>query len=151
MTPEQLRIENQLCFPLYAASRLIIKEYQPLLDKLNLTYPQYLVMMVLWEKDGITVNDIGQSLLLNTNTITPLLQRMETAGLLERLRSKDDERKVIVNLTKKGEQLKAEALLVPEQFAKALISDNLNVDDLINLKGKLTLLIQNLSNRIKIT
>ena len=82
MTYEQLKLENQVCFPIYAASRLITREYQPLLDELGLTYPQYLALMVLWEHDGLPVNEIGHKLLLNTNTVTPLLKRMEAQGLV---------------------------------------------------------------------
>ena len=95
----QLKLENQLCFPVYAASRLIIREYQPYLDKLKITYPKYLVLMILWEKDAVPVNDIAKKLILNTNTITPLLKRMEKQGLVKRERSVEDERKVIIQLT----------------------------------------------------
>src|SRR5512133_2652142 len=102
MEYEQLKLSNQICFPLYAASRLITREYQPYLDKMEITYPQYLVLLVLWETDGIPVNEIAQKLILNTNTITPLLKRMETQGLITRKRSENDERKVIVCLTGKG-------------------------------------------------
>jgi hypothetical protein len=84
---EQLKLENQLCFPVYAASRLIIREYQPYLDKLGITYPQYLVLMVLWETNHVSVNEISQKLILNTNTVTPLLKRMESQGIINRQRS----------------------------------------------------------------
>jgi DNA-binding MarR family transcriptional regulator len=84
MEYEQLKLNNQLCFPVYAASRLITREYQPHLDKLGVTYPQYLVLMVLWETDGISVNEIAQKLILNTNTVTPLLKRMELLNLISR-------------------------------------------------------------------
>ena len=99
MAYEQLKLENQLCFPVYAASRLIIREYQPHLDKLGITYSQYLVLMVLWEKDSIAVSEITQRLILNTNTVTPILKRMEAQGLITRQRSASDERKVIITLT----------------------------------------------------
>ena len=92
MAYEQLKLENQLCFPVYAASRLITREYQPFLDKLEITYPQYLVLMILWEEDGMPVNDIARKLILNTNTITPLLKRMEQQGIIRRRRSGKDER-----------------------------------------------------------
>ena len=95
MEYEQLKLENQLCFPVYAASRLITREYQPFLDKLKITYPQYLVLMVLWEHGSLPVNDIAKKLILNTNTITPLLKRMEQQGLIIRNRSDKDERKVM--------------------------------------------------------
>ena len=96
MEYENLKLENQICFPVYAASRLITREYQPLLDKLGITYPQYLVLMVLWENDRLQVNDIAKKLILNTNTITPLLKRMEKQGLIIRKRSEQDERSVLV-------------------------------------------------------
>src|SRR5512145_2779203 len=102
---EQLKLSNQLCFPVYAASRFTTREYQPYLDKLGITYPQYLVLLVLWETDGISVNEIALKLILNTNTITPLLKRMEQQGIITRNRSEKDERKVVVSLTKKGKDM----------------------------------------------
>ena len=138
---EQLKLENQLCFPLYAASRLIIREYQPHLDKLEITYPQYLVLMVLWEKDNISVNEITQKLILNTNTVTPLLKRMEAEGFIKRQRSESDERKVIVKLTRKGKLLKVKAASIPESLASGLVSDNMNIGELDDLKEKLCKLI----------
>ena len=113
MSYEQLKLQNQLCFPFYAVSRLIIRAYQDDLDKLGITYPQYLVLMVLWENDLQTVNEIGERLILNTNTITPLLKRMETMEFLERKHSIIDQRKVIVGLTEKGENLKEHAADIP--------------------------------------
>jgi len=145
MADEQLKLENQLCFPVYAASRLITREYQPLLDNLGITYPQYLVLMVLWENDSIPVNDIARKLLLNTNTITPLLKRMEQQGLVNRIRSKKDERKVFVQLTEKGERLKAKALQIPEELIKRLSDSELKIDDLIKLKENLNSIISLLS------
>ncbi|MBP8849692.1 MAG: MarR family transcriptional regulator [Breznakibacter sp.] len=142
---EQLRLSNQLCFPVYAASRLITREYQPYLDKLEITYPQYLVLMVLWESDGITVNEISQKLYLNTNTITPLLKRMETQGILSRQRSGSDERKVIVTLTQKGQELKVEASSIPQALAANLLTGTISVDELIDLKAKLCKVIDLLS------
>jgi DNA-binding MarR family transcriptional regulator len=137
MKYEQLKLENQVCFPVYAASRLITREYQPHLEKLGITYPQYLVLMVLWENDGITVNEISQKLILNTNTITPLLKRMESQSIIRRYRSERDERKVIVELTKKGKQLQAEAAPIPEKIAAGLISETITVEELSDLKQKL--------------
>jgi DNA-binding MarR family transcriptional regulator len=137
MKYEQLKLENQVCFPVYAASRLITREYQPYLEKLGITYPQYLVLMVLWENDGITVNEISQKLILNTNTITPLLKRMESQSIIRRNRSESDERKVIVELTKKGKQLQAEAAPIPEKIAEGLISETMTVEELSDLKHKL--------------
>jgi len=138
---EQLKLENQLCFPLYAASRLIIREYQPHLDKLEITYPQYLVLMVLWEKDNISVNEITQKLILNTNTVTPLLKRMETQGIITRNRSEEDERKVLVKLTEKGIAMRTEAASIPEKLTACIISDALNVQELLDMKENLNVLI----------
>ena len=117
---EELRLDNQLCFRLYTASRLITQAYTPMLDKLGLTYPQYLVMMVLWEKDCQPVNDIAKRLFLETNTVTPLLKRMEAEGLVERLRDAADGRKVLVRLTAAGRVMEAAAASVPEGLAGAL-------------------------------
>jgi len=104
-------------------------------------------MMVLWESDGIPVSEITSRLFLNTNIVTPLLQRMETIGLIERQRSNKDERMVIVTLTKNGRKIKADASLVPQKLKGSLISEELNVDDLINLKDSLTKLINNLKDK----
>jgi len=145
MAYEQLKLENQLCFPVYAASRLITREYQPFLDKLGITYPQYLVLMILWEEDGMPVNDIAKKLILNTNTITPLLKRMEQQGIIKRRRSGKDERKVIVHLTRKGKKLQEKAAVIPEQLALRLIEGELKVDDLIRLKETLESMISSLS------
>ena len=144
---EKLKLENQLCFPVYAASRLIIREYQPHLDKLGITYPQYLVLMVLWEKDRITVNDISQKLILNTNTVTPLLKRMETLDIIKRQRSNSDERKVIIELTKKGKQLESLAARIPEELAATLIAGPLKIEDLVDLKDNLNAIITFLSEK----
>ncbi|MCG6187040.1 MarR family winged helix-turn-helix transcriptional regulator [Maribellus maritimus] len=149
MVYEQLKLENQLCFPVYAASRLITREYQPYLDKLGITYPQYLVLMVLWENDGLTVNDISQKLILNTNTITPLLKRMETMGIIVRKRSETDERKVMITLTEKGVAMRDEAAEIPEKLVSALLSINLTLNDLIDLKAKLHVIIDYLSDKEK--
>lgn len=141
MAYEQLKLEHQLCFPVYAASRLIIREYQPFLDALQITYPQYLVLMVLWEHQQLPVNDIAKKLILNTNTITPLLKRMEQQGLITRERSRKDERKVLVQLTEKGVALKDEAVKIPEQLAQKLSQSALNVPALEQMRAQLKLLI----------
>ncbi|HPR33539.1 MAG TPA: MarR family transcriptional regulator [Prolixibacteraceae bacterium] len=146
MAYEQLKLENQLCFPVYAASRLITREYQPFLEKLGITYPQYLVLMVLWEKDGLPVNDIAKKLILNTNTITPLLKRMEQQGLLIRKRSEKDERIVLVHLSEKGIQLKTEAARIPDELIKHLSDSELKYDDLVKLKESLIAIIAFLSS-----
>ncbi|MBP1670323.1 MAG: MarR family transcriptional regulator, partial [Bacteroidetes bacterium] len=144
---KQLKLENQLCFPVYAASRLIIREYQPYLEKLGITYPQYLVLMVLWEKGRVSVNGISQKLILNTNTVTPLLKRMELQGFIKRNRSESDERKVMVALTRKGKQLQAEAASIPGQLASGLISEAMQIEDLGDLKDKLQILIRYLMEK----
>lgn len=145
MAYEQLKLENQLCFPVYAASRLITREYQPFLDNLKITYPQYLVLMVLWEHDGLPVNDIAKKLILNTNTITPLLKRMEQQGLIKRTRSELDERKVLVQLTRKGGKLQEKASQIPEELVKRLSKSKLKTADLIKLKENLNAVISLLS------
>ena len=144
MTYEQLKLENQLCFPFYAVSRLITRAYQDDLDALGITYPQYLVMMVLWENDGVTVNEIAEKLILNTNTITPLLKRMETMGLLQRIQSKTDQRKVIVSITDSGLAMKEKAALIPLRLMEKLKVDTSeqSIQEMIGLKNKLYDLIK---------
>ncbi len=115
-TDSILHLENQLCFPLYAASRLTTQLYGPILKELNITYPQYLVLLVLWQKDNQTVNEICQSLYLESNTITPLLKRLEEKEILTRARSQKDERIVNVSLTKNGIALKGKALEIPQKI-----------------------------------
>ncbi len=145
MTYEQLKLANQICFPIYAASRLITREYQPLLDELGLTYPQYLALMVLWEHDGLSVNDIGQKLLLNTNTVTPLLKRMEAQGLVTRQRSADDERRVIVSLTPQGRALQERAVAIPAALVAGLSADDVDEQALQAMLAQLQKIIQHLS------
>lgn len=141
MEYDQLKLTNQICFPVYAASRLITREYQPYLDAMGITYPQYLVLMVLWETDGLTVNEISKKLILNTNTITPLLKRMETLGILERKRSTEDERKVVVQLTTKGRNLRVQAAEIPYKLMEGLQNSPMTLDDLVGLREKLNALI----------
>jgi DNA-binding MarR family transcriptional regulator len=112
--PDLLRLDNQLCFSIYAASRAITRAYRPILEPYGLTYPQYLVLLILWEEDGPTVNEIGRRLYLDSGTLTPLLKRMEQAGFLERRRSPEDERKVQAWLGPKGKELRDVALTIPE-------------------------------------
>ena len=147
MIIEQLKLENQLCFPVYAASRLITREYQPHLYKLGITYPQYLVLLVLWETDTISVNEISQKLILNTNTITPLLKRLETLDIIKRKRSGSDERKVIVSLTEKGKLMQIEAVAIPEKLAASLISGQLKIEELLDLKKKINAIVDFLSKK----
>ena len=114
-----LLLDNQLCFALYSASLAMTKLYAPLLGALNLTYPQYLVLLVLWEQDGVTVTALGERLSLNSGTLTPLLKRMQSNGLLVRERSQEDERRVLVSLTPEGTKLKARAAAIPPCVAEA--------------------------------
>ena len=115
---DALKLENQLCFPLYACSREIIKQYKPYLDEIDLTYTQYIAMMVLWEKKAVTVKELGNALFLDSGTLTPLLKKMETKGLIHRQRSAEDERSLIVSLTREGEALKEQAVAVPYKMAQ---------------------------------
>lgn len=117
---DPLKLENQICFPLYTVSRMVIQGYTPLLDELEITYPQYLVLLVLWEKDPLIVSDITKELYLSTSTITPLLKRLESKGFLVRERSELDERKVIVRLTESGRALKEKACSIPEKLLEGL-------------------------------
>ncbi|MBN1462514.1 MAG: MarR family transcriptional regulator [Paludibacteraceae bacterium] len=130
-TYEQLKLDNQLCFPFYAISRLITRQYQPYLDELGITYPQYLVLLVLWENDNLTVNQIANRLILNTNTITPLLKRMESMKLLTRKKDKTDERRVMVQLTPMGSSLREKAKCIP---SKLIESDETNERQLEMMK-----------------
>ncbi|HNV47550.1 MAG TPA: MarR family transcriptional regulator [Spirochaetota bacterium] len=132
---EALRLDNQLCFLLYAASRAVTRLYGPLLDGLGLTYPQYLTMLVLWENDGVEVGTITRLLHMDTGTMSPLLKRLEAGGLIVRNRAKDDERKVIVSLTKKGADLKRKAVSVPGAL---LCRSGLSFQDYAELKARLT-------------
>ena len=141
-----LQLSNQICFPLYSVSRLITKAYKPYLEQMEITYPQYLVLMVLWEKDGVCINEISEKLLLNTNTLSPLLKRMENSNLLKRNRSCEDERSVIIELTEKGENLKKQAAPVPDELIKILITENIQLDEVIQLKGMLNEWIELLSD-----
>lgn len=134
---EQLKLDNQICFPIYSVSRLITRAYKPYLEKLGLTYPQYLVLLVLWEENNLSVNKIGQKLLLNTNTLSPLIKRMEKNKLLTRTRSKDDERTVLVSLTEKGLSLKEKASPIPQDLLNTLLNDDVELSDVILLKKTL--------------
>lgn len=134
MDDTQLKLDNQICFPIYSASRLITKAYKPFLEKMGVTYPQYLILMVLWENDKLSVNKITERVMLNTNTLSPLLQRMEKMELLQRKRSSDDERSVVVQLTEKGKQLKSEAKHIPEKLLSVLLSEKIKLSDVLHLK-----------------
>ena len=120
----RFKLDNQLCFRLYTASRLITQAYHPLLAEFGLTYPQYLVLLVLWEKDAQPVNDIARRLMLETNTVTPLLKRMEAEGILTRTQGKKDARQMIVRLTRKGRDLQDMLMNVPETVGRAVLCES---------------------------
>jgi DNA-binding MarR family transcriptional regulator len=147
MDNPQLLLSNQICFPLYSVSRLITKAYTPYLKKMGLTYPQYLVMMVLWEKDQISVHQIGEKLILDTNTLSPLLKRMEKLELIERNRSKKDERCVRIVLTKKGRELKTTAVPIPDEMLQNLLNENIAVEEIVHLKDMLNNWIEVLAKK----
>ncbi|MFC0408371.1 MarR family winged helix-turn-helix transcriptional regulator [Roseomonas elaeocarpi] len=136
-----LRLDEQTCFALYSASHALNRAYAPLLEPLDLTYPQYLVMLVLWERDGLLVKEIGQRLLLDTGTLTPLLKRMEAAGLLSRTRDPADERQVRVALTAQGLALREKARAIPPRVACAM---DLPQPELVALRDGLLRLRENL-------
>jgi len=137
----QLLLKNQVCFSLYSASNAMIRAYRPLLSTLDLTYPQYLAMMVIWEKNGINVKDLGHDLHLDSGTLTPLLKRLESKGIVTRERSKEDERIRLVFLTKQGIELKNKALSVPNGiFCKS----QLQLEELQQLKATCEKLLANL-------
>jgi DNA-binding MarR family transcriptional regulator len=125
-----LALDHQLCFALYSASLAMTKAYKPLLEPLGLTYPQYLVMLVLWEGDGITVSHLGERLKLDSGTLTPLLKRLQSSGLVQRLRDAADERRVLLQLTPTGRRLEAQARAVPQAIACATACDLREVAEL---------------------
>lgn len=128
---DHLRLSNQLCFPLYALSREIIRRYTPLLEPLDLTYPQYLVILVLWEFGELGVSEIGEKLHLDSGTLTPLLKRLQTKGLIKRTRSAQDERAVKISLTEQGQSLENQATDIPNAMASCL---NLTADEIVLLQ-----------------
>ena len=134
---DALKIGNQLCFPLYACSREIIKRYKPFLDEIDLTYTQYIAMMVLWEQGSTTVTELGNALYLDSGTLTPLLKKMEAKGLITRRRSEADERSLIVSLTEEGEALKDKALSVPHQMASCVCLEPQEAQELYRILYKL--------------
>lgn len=142
---DYLALDKQFCFALYSASHALTKTYKPLLDELGLTYPQYLVMLVLWKEDNILVKDIGDALFLDSGTLTPLLKRMEAAQLVTRLRDQIDERQVRIQLTSKGRQLQRQAQRIPQEI---LCASGQDPEKLSELRAQLqhlrhTLIAQN--------
>ena len=139
---QMLRLDNQLCFAVYSASLAMTRLYKPLLDQLELTYPQYLVMLVLWEQDGLMVSELGQRLSLDSGTLTPLLKRLEASGYVSRIRDVQDERRVHITLTAAGRRLKARAAKVPACLMEA---SQCSVHELVSLTQQ----VQQLRDRIQ--
>lgn len=144
---EKFKLENQLCFRLYTASRLITQAYYPILSKFGLTYPQYLALLVLWEKDKRPVNDIARRLMLETNTVTPLLKRMEAEGVVTRGQGKKDARQMIVKLTKMGRELQKKLTDVPETVGKAVLCESVTPETVPGLFGMLDDIIKQLKQQ----
>ena len=143
LDPEQaLALDNQLCFALYSSSLAMTKLYKPLLEAMALTYPQYLVMLSLWERDGLTVSELGERLFLDSGTLTPLLKRLEAAGHLSRLRDTADERRVLIRLTASGRRLKTRAHKIPACVMQAA---QCNLDEVLALTRRLQILRQRLT------
>ncbi|MCC2598504.1 MarR family winged helix-turn-helix transcriptional regulator [Sphingobacterium sp. FBM7-1] len=138
---DQLKLHNQVCFPVYTLAKEIVNRYRPFLQDLDLTYPQYLVMLVLWEKDGQTVSQIGEKLNLDSGTLTPLLKRLEQKKIIARSRSEKDERTVIISLTASGESLKDKAQNVPSQLVGSL---SISVDELQKLRRIIDQILSNI-------
>ncbi|MFE9581711.1 MarR family winged helix-turn-helix transcriptional regulator [Nocardia sp. NPDC006044] len=134
MTDDHLTLDEQICFPLYAASRAMTAVYRPKLERLGLTYPQYLVMLALWERDGRSVGEVCHALALDSGTLSPLLKRLEAAGFVRRQRAADDERRVDIELTERGRALRAEARGIPAEMAEAC---GLSVDEFLALRATL--------------
>tara|TARA_Y100001934_G_C12077329_1_gene643024 strand:+ start:249 stop:713 length:465 start_codon:yes stop_codon:yes gene_type:complete len=147
--PEELLfLRNQLCFPLYAASRMTTKIYTPHLQELDLTYPQYLVMLVLWEKDERSVNEISKELHLETNTLTPLLKRLEAKGIIHRERSQSDERSVKIRLAQKGKDLHKPALEIPGKIWSSFQGSEIDAQDLKDFQQSLFKLVDSLEGQL---
>lgn len=138
---EQLKLSNQLCFPLYACAKEVVRSYTPFLEPLGLTYTQYVAMMVLWEHHSIGVKEMGELLFLDSGTLTPMLKKMEQRGWLTRERSKSDERRVVVTITPEGEQLQERAQDIPWRVAQCV---SLGSEDMIELHGLLGRLLNSL-------
>jgi DNA-binding MarR family transcriptional regulator len=136
---DQLHLSEQVCFPVYVLAKEIINQYRPFLEALDLTYPQYLVMMVLWEHEEQTVNQLGEKLKLDSGTLTPLLKRMEVKKFVTRIRSTADERLVHIALTEKGKDLKEKATCIPTQLIESM---GLSTEDLLNLKNIITKILK---------
>lgn len=147
---KELQLDKQIFFRLYTAARLVTQAYTPMLNTLGITYPQYLVMMVLWEKDCQPVNDIARRLLLETNTVTPLLQRMEKQGLVSRRKGEQDKRQQIVSLTAKGKKMEEQAYkIMPAGMGKNMKACPFNLNDQETFASELDNIINTLKNKEK--
>lgn len=138
-----LKLENQLCFPLYACSKAIVRQYKPFLDELDLTYTQYITMMVLWEEKKINVKQLGKKLYLDSGTLTPLLKKLEAKGYLTRTRSSKDERNLVIVITEAGEALKEQAVQVPQKVGDCL---QLEIQEIQNLRYLLQKIVGSLED-----
>ena len=138
-----LKLENQLCFPLYACSKEIVKKYKPFLNKIDLTYTQYIVMIILWEYGKMNLKDLGNKMYLDSGTLTPLLKKLEIKGYIKRNKSCEDERNLMIELTKKGESLKDEAIDIPNKIGGCL---NLDKEDTTTLYELLYKILNNIEN-----
>ncbi len=136
---DYLKLENQACFPVYALSRVLTAHYKPILDEVDLTYPQYLVMLVLWEHQQLSVKEIGEKLMLDSGTLTPLLKKLEKRELVTRTRGKEDERVVMIGLTENGKALKAKAVNIPVSFKCSL---GLSIEEMVSLKDTINLILE---------
>ena len=134
---ESLKLEKQLCFPLYACSKEVIRRYKPYLDKLDLTYTQYIAMMVMWEKKEVTVKELGKCLYLDSGTLTPVLKKLEEKNYVVRNRSKADERNLIVSITQEGEDLKKHAVKIPANLGACINLEPQEAQELYLLLYKL--------------
>ena len=132
-----LKLENQLCFPLYVCSKEVIRRYKPYLDKLDLTYTQYIAMMVMWEKKEVTVKELGECLYLDSGTLTPVLKKLEEKNYVKRNRSKEDERNLIVSITQEGEDLKEQAVQIPKSLSACVNVEPQEAQQLYQLLYKL--------------
>lgn len=140
---EYLKLENQYCFPIYVAAKEVIKLYKPALDKLDLTYTQYITLLVLWESDNILVKELGEKLYLESNTLTPLLKKLEAKKLIQRIRDDKDKRKVFIKLTQNGIDLKTDALAIPEELMCKLTYNQNKFKELTSLLNELIFDIKN--------
>ena len=136
---DYLKLENQACFPVYALSRVLTAHYKPILDEIGMTYPQYLVMLVLWEHQQLSVKEIGEKLLLDSGTLTPLLKKLEARKLVSRTRSLEDERVMMISLTKDGAALKKNAENIPFSFKCSL---GLSEDEMRGLRDNITTILE---------